>query len=32
MSEQDVVSYWDHWRVFGSEATLRWAVEKYRKN
>jgi hypothetical protein len=32
MSEQDVISYWDRWRVFGSEATLRWAVEKYGKN
>jgi hypothetical protein len=32
MSEQDVVSYWDRWRVFGSAATLKWAVAKYGKN
>lgn len=29
MSEQDVISYWDRWKAFGSGATLRWAIGKY---
>lgn len=29
MSEQDIVSYWDRWKAFGSEATLQWAIGKY---
>ncbi|HWV99744.1 MAG TPA: hypothetical protein VNZ64_08650 [Candidatus Acidoferrum sp.] len=29
MSEQDIISYWDRWKAFGSEATLRWAINKY---
>jgi hypothetical protein len=29
MSDADVVSYWDRWRTFGYEATMRWAVSKY---
>ena len=29
MSEQDIVSYWDRWRAFGYESTLRWAIAKY---
>ena len=28
MSEQDIVSYWDRWRAFGYESTLRWAIAK----
>jgi hypothetical protein len=29
MPSQDVISYWDRWRGFGSESTLRWAADKY---
>jgi len=29
MPPEDVISYWDRWRTFGSEATLRWAESKY---
>ena len=29
MSDADVVSYWDRWRTFGYEATMRWAISKY---
>jgi hypothetical protein len=29
MSDQDVVSYWDRWRTFGYEPTMRWALGKY---
>lgn len=29
MSEQDVASYWERWRTFGYEATMRWALGKY---
>lgn len=31
MPPEDVISYWDRWRGFGSESTLRWAVGKYGK-
>jgi hypothetical protein len=29
MPAKDVISYWDRWRGFGSESTLRWAAGKY---
>jgi hypothetical protein len=29
MSDKDVVSYWDRWRAFGYEPTMRWAISKY---
>ena len=29
MSDADVVSYWDRWRAFGYEPTMRWALNKY---
>jgi len=29
MAPEDVISYWDRWRGFGSESTLRWAAGKY---
>jgi hypothetical protein len=29
MSDADVVSYWDRWRAFGYEPTMRWALRKY---
>ena len=31
MTPEDVISYWDRWRGFGSESTLRWAAGKYGK-
>ena len=31
MPPEDVISYWDRWRGFGSESTLRWAAGKYGK-
>jgi len=31
MPPGDVISYWDRWRGFGSESTLRWAEGKYGK-
>jgi hypothetical protein len=29
MSDADVVSFWDRWRTFGYEPTMRWAISKY---
>lgn len=29
MSDADIVSYWDRWRVFGYEPTMQWAIAKY---
>ena len=29
MTDQDVASFWDRWRTFGYEPTMRWALGKY---
>ena len=29
MSDADVASFWDRWRTFGYEPTMRWAINKY---
>jgi RNA polymerase sigma factor (sigma-70 family) len=29
LSEQDLISYKDRWRVFGEQAALRWVIQKY---
>jgi hypothetical protein len=29
MSDSDIASYWDRWRTFGYEPTMRWAISKY---
>jgi hypothetical protein len=29
MSDTDISSFWDRWRTFGYEPTMRWAINKY---
>src|SRR4051794_22712008 len=29
MTDTDISSFWDRWRTFGYEPTMRWAINKY---